>query len=151
MLIYIGKDGQQLGPYSLGQLQEYLNSGSIGIEDFACYDGQNWVSVAEVPGVYVPQPQTQSAHDQFQSNYAPVQDAFNPAQAQQGHTKTKKKKFPKWFLWFLIPMIPWQCYKLATTDTAKKLWSWTSTKWKINAGTGGDACGQLGFRGVYDR
>jgi hypothetical protein len=59
-----------------------------------------------------------------------VQGAFNPAQAQQGHTKTKKKKFPKWFLWFLIPMIPWQCYKLATTDTAKKLWSWTAQSGK---------------------
>ena len=51
MKAYVSKDGQQHGPYSVEQLQEYLRQGNFTAEDLACYDGQNWVTVAQVPGL----------------------------------------------------------------------------------------------------
>ena len=51
MKAYVSKDGQQYGPYSVEQLQEYLRQGNFTAEDLACYDGRNWVTVAQVPGL----------------------------------------------------------------------------------------------------
>ena len=51
MKAYVSKDGQQHGPYSVEQLQEYLRQGNFTAEDLACYDGRNWVTVAQVPGL----------------------------------------------------------------------------------------------------
>tara|TARA_B100000035_G_scaffold131448_1_gene111719 strand:- start:2853 stop:5012 length:2160 start_codon:yes stop_codon:yes gene_type:complete len=51
MNIYIHKDGTQYGPYTLEQLQEYIQQGSFTLQDLACHDGQNWVPVGEVPGI----------------------------------------------------------------------------------------------------
>ena len=51
MQIYINKDGQQHGPYTMEQLQESLQQGHFTSQDQACYDGQNWVTVGQVPGL----------------------------------------------------------------------------------------------------
>ena len=51
MNIYIHKDGTQYGPYTLEQLQEYVQQGSFTMEDLACHDGQNWIPVAQIPGI----------------------------------------------------------------------------------------------------
>ena len=51
MNIYVHKDGTQYGPYILEQLQEYIQQGSFTLQDLACHDGQNWVPVAQVPGI----------------------------------------------------------------------------------------------------
>ena len=51
MNIYIHKDGTQYGPYTLDQLQEYVQQGSFTMEDLACHDGQNWIPVAQIPGI----------------------------------------------------------------------------------------------------
>jgi len=51
MKAYVSKDGQQHGPYSVEQLQEYLRQGKFSAGDLACHDGQNWVTVAQVPGL----------------------------------------------------------------------------------------------------
>ena len=51
MNIYVHKDGTQYGPYTLEQLQQYLQKGSFTVQDQACYDGQNWVTVAQIPGI----------------------------------------------------------------------------------------------------
>ena len=51
MNIYVHKDGTQYGPYTLEQLQEYIQQGSFTLQDLACHDGQNWVPVAQVPGI----------------------------------------------------------------------------------------------------
>ena len=51
MQIYINKDGQQHGPYTVEQLQEYLQQSHFTPQDQACYDGQNWVTVGQVPGL----------------------------------------------------------------------------------------------------
>ena len=46
MNIYVHKDGTQYGPYTLEQLQQYIQQGSFTLQDQACYDGQNWVTIA---------------------------------------------------------------------------------------------------------
>ena len=51
MQIYINKDGQQHGPYTVERLQESLQQGHFTPQDQACYDGQNWVTVGQVPGL----------------------------------------------------------------------------------------------------
>ena len=51
MQIYVSKDGQQYGPYNLVQLKSYVKQGNFTTADLACYDGQNWVQVSQVPGL----------------------------------------------------------------------------------------------------
>ena len=50
MKIYISKDSQQYGPYTIEQLRVYVQQGNFTTADLACCDGQNWVTVAQVPG-----------------------------------------------------------------------------------------------------
>ena len=50
MDVYVSKDGQQYGPYTVEQLREYVQEGNFTTADLACCDGQNWVKVAELPG-----------------------------------------------------------------------------------------------------
>jgi membrane protein YdbS with pleckstrin-like domain len=51
MQIYISKAGQQYGPYTVEQLRVYVQQGNFTTADLACCDGQNWVTVAQVPGL----------------------------------------------------------------------------------------------------
>ena len=75
MNIYVHKDGTQYGPYTLEQLQQYLQQGSFTLQDQACHDGQNWVTIAQVPGIAqaatspaqpASQPQAQTMHYHIQ-------------------------------------------------------------------------------------
>ena len=50
MKAYVHKDGQQYGPFTVEQLQEDVFQGNFTAEDLACHDGQNWVTIADVPG-----------------------------------------------------------------------------------------------------
>jgi hypothetical protein len=51
MQIYVSRNTTQYGPYSLDQLRNYVEAGNFTISDLACFDGQNWVTVAQVPGL----------------------------------------------------------------------------------------------------
>ncbi len=51
MKIYISRDGQQFGPYSLEQAKQYLREGNLKQTDLACHDGQNWIPLPKVPGI----------------------------------------------------------------------------------------------------
>jgi hypothetical protein len=51
MKVYVSKAGQQYGPYTVKQLQSYVRQGNFTTADLACYDGQNWVTAAQVPGL----------------------------------------------------------------------------------------------------
>jgi len=51
MQVYVHRDGQNLGPYSIGQLRPYLQAGNFTGDDLACHDGANWVALKDVPGV----------------------------------------------------------------------------------------------------
>jgi micrococcal nuclease len=51
MQVYVHRDGQNLGPYSIGQLRPYLQAGNFTGDDLACHDGANWVALKDVPGI----------------------------------------------------------------------------------------------------
>ena len=50
MNIYIFKNEQQYGPYTVEQLREYIQQGHFTLEDYACGDGQNWIPLSQIPG-----------------------------------------------------------------------------------------------------
>ena len=50
MNIYIFKNEQQYGPYTVEQLREYVQQGHFTLEDHACGDGQNWIPLSQIPG-----------------------------------------------------------------------------------------------------
>jgi len=58
MAIYITKNGQQLGPYSVIEAQNLVRSGTVVDTDLAWQDGlANWVPLNQLPGFrYVPPP-----------------------------------------------------------------------------------------------
>jgi len=52
--IYLHKQGEQYGPYSLKQIEDFLISKDFTLEDLACWDGKNWQRVVEIPGLNYP-------------------------------------------------------------------------------------------------
>lgn len=48
MQIYVSKDGQQYGPYTIEELTENVKKGIFKPSDFVCQDGQNWITIKEV-------------------------------------------------------------------------------------------------------
>ncbi|SVD73435.1 uncharacterized protein METZ01_LOCUS426289, partial [marine metagenome] len=79
MQIHINKDGQPYGPYTVEELREYVQQGHFTEQDYACYDGQNWVTVAQVPG-YAGGPEAQPQQPQ-QEAQAQAQASAQQAQA----------------------------------------------------------------------
>ena len=51
MQVYLTKDGAPQGPFSVGQLRQYMETGHCQATDYACHDGTNWVTIADVPGI----------------------------------------------------------------------------------------------------
>jgi hypothetical protein len=50
--IHISRDGQILGPYSVEQVRDYLETGEVRPTDWAWFEGaQNWMCLFEVPGL----------------------------------------------------------------------------------------------------
>ena len=55
MNIYIQKNGQNLGPYSIEQVNQYINEGQLSHNDLAFYDGlTNWVPLSSIEGTLFP-------------------------------------------------------------------------------------------------
>ena len=51
MRIFITRNGQQLGPYTLDQIQGQVNAGTLEATDWAWYEGiTDWVPVNHIPG-----------------------------------------------------------------------------------------------------
>ena len=50
MQIYVSKDNQQYGPYTMKELKGFVDSGNFTTADLACSDGQNWVKISRLPG-----------------------------------------------------------------------------------------------------
>ena len=49
MQVWINSSGKTLGPYSISQVEEYLNLGNFSINDFYCDIGGNkWISLAKL-------------------------------------------------------------------------------------------------------
>ncbi|MBT3667088.1 MAG: DUF4836 family protein [Opitutae bacterium] len=89
MNIYVHKDGTQYGPYTLEQVQQYIQQGAFTLQDQACHDGQNWVPLSQVPGLNQPAA-AQPATQQPQQGHA-TQAAGN-AQNQFNQTKASSAK-----------------------------------------------------------
>lgn len=54
MQIYISRDGEQNGPYSIEDVNAYLKDGTLLPTDLACQEGMDeWVPLDEIPGVIV--------------------------------------------------------------------------------------------------
>ena len=51
MQVYLTKDGAPQGPFSVGQLRQYMETGHCKVTDYACHDGTNWVTIEDVPGI----------------------------------------------------------------------------------------------------
>jgi hypothetical protein len=81
MKVFVSKDGQQYGPYTSDQLREYVQQGNFTINDLACHDGQNWVTIGQVPGfAEAAQPaamQAPPAPQQEQAVHEPMSIIFN--------------------------------------------------------------------------
>ena len=52
MQIYISRDGEQNGPYSIEDVNAYLKDGALLPTDLACQEGMDeWVPISQIPGV----------------------------------------------------------------------------------------------------
>ena len=52
MQIYVGKEGQRFGPYSLEELKEHLQAGRFAMGDLGWYEGApGWIPLDQIPGV----------------------------------------------------------------------------------------------------
>ena len=59
MQIYVGKGGQQLGPFSLEEVNRKLADGSFAATDLAWYEGAaGWAPLSSVAGIVIPPPAT---------------------------------------------------------------------------------------------
>ncbi|MFP6901377.1 MAG: GYF domain-containing protein [Opitutales bacterium] len=83
MHIYVSKEGQQYGPYTVEQLGVYLQQGNFTMADYACFDGQNWVAIAQVPGFSV---ENQAVATQPQTQQTPPE----PAEATQAQVQVEE-------------------------------------------------------------
>jgi len=100
MNIYVHKDGTQYGPYTLEQMQQYVQKGSFTVQDQACYDGQNWVTVAQVPGI------SQAATPQAQPAQAKAtQAAPQSAQAATPQAASPARSKKKIIIWSSIAVV----------------------------------------------
>lgn len=54
--VFLYQNGQQVGPYQVEDLQNWIQAGQLKITDQAWFEGcPNWVTLAEVPGIILPQ------------------------------------------------------------------------------------------------
>ena len=54
--VYLHQNGQQVGPYQVNDLQSWVHSGQLTVDQLAWFEGcSSWVTLAEVPGIILPQ------------------------------------------------------------------------------------------------
>jgi hypothetical protein len=54
--VYLHQNGQQVGPYQVNDLQSWVQSGQLSVDQLAWFEGcSTWVTLAEVPGIILPQ------------------------------------------------------------------------------------------------
>ena len=94
MDIYIFKNEQQYGPYSVEQLREFVQQGHFTLDDYACWDGQNWIPLSQIPGFasQVPAGQTHQPV-QAQMARAGVQEAQAQWQVRPEAVQRKRRSF----------------------------------------------------------
>ena len=96
MNIYVHKDGNNYGPYSVSQLREFLKTRNFEGNDLACYDGVNWVKSSQVPGIHqTPDPVLEQETQNTQVSYATPRSKINagPGRHVAKLTPKSNKKF----------------------------------------------------------
>ena len=99
MKVYVHKDGQQYGPFTVEQLRQYVRQGNFTTGDHACHDGQNWVTIAQVPGfAEATQPAAPSSSTVLRRNRVARKKAVarQPAPANAVDSQPNKKKIILW-------------------------------------------------------
>jgi hypothetical protein len=95
MKVFVSKDGKQYGPYTVKQLREYARHGHFSMSDYACFDGQNWMEISQVPGFDdnclppLPSQQPQSLTRQPKTSSSQLKRLLSVLR--KGMEKTKKK------------------------------------------------------------
>ncbi|MEI6322461.1 MAG: DUF4339 domain-containing protein [bacterium] len=85
MKIYITRGDQRAGPYTLAQINAFLNIGRLSLDDHAWYEGcLDWIKVKGIPGVRVVSSQSGSSHS------APQQPKQTMLHALVTHPKTER-------------------------------------------------------------
>ena len=51
MKVYIHRKGKTFGPFSVAQIKEHLRANNFVGDDLACFDGNHWIKLSDVPGV----------------------------------------------------------------------------------------------------
>ena len=76
MQIYVGKNGQQLGPFSLEEVNRKLADGTFAGTDLGWYEGAaGWAPLSGIAGVVIPQPAATTPPPVAAPMPAPVQAA----------------------------------------------------------------------------
>ena len=52
MKAYVGRNGQNLGLFSIEQIREEIKAGRLHEQDLACHDGANWIRIKDLPGLF---------------------------------------------------------------------------------------------------
>ncbi len=50
MKSFVCVNGKNYGPYTPEKLREHIRAGNFKIDDLACHDGKNWITIEKVPG-----------------------------------------------------------------------------------------------------
>ena len=72
MKIYIAKNRVRHGPYGLSELNAKVARGDFVATDSACFDGKNWVSTSDVPGIVIPTDHIQTLENNMENPVAGV-------------------------------------------------------------------------------
>ena len=90
MNIFVSRDGQTFGPYSLEQAKQYLDAGQLLPSDFALMEGQSeWKSLTEILDVQTPVPNPQPAPTSVQAGQS------NPKPTTQVEASVASEAKPK--------------------------------------------------------
>lgn len=93
MQIYIHRDGQQTGPYSLDDLKAHLDSGALQPTDLAWYEGAaDWSPISSIPGVSTTSNTLRVSSRQEQTR----EDTFEELESEE--PKPEKRTQKKWLL-----------------------------------------------------
>jgi hypothetical protein len=73
MQIHVARDGKQLGPFSLEEINRQLAAGTLSLSDQAWYEGAaGWAALSTVPGVSAAAPSSASQVSPAVASAAPV-------------------------------------------------------------------------------
>jgi len=96
MEIWIRRDGEEWGPYTLEQVKEYIASGELVLEDEAWFDGcEDYVTVGDIPNFTSP-PKIARKGPRKQKVTRVVEQ--QPASSDASNSPSKKKTIQKAFL-----------------------------------------------------